>query len=425
MPQLQHPRNPRYQSLDIWRGVACLMVVVFHASLYGLPADPPSWQSLDPATGWVAGIVSKLWLGVPFFFVISGYCIAVTSDSARRKPRALAHFFVRRFRRIFPPYWCACLATLLLLAAVWAVGWPPLFQHTEGFVHLENPTTFTAGQWLGNGTLTESWLSQFTTGHATYILGQAWSLCYEEQFYALCGLLLLLSPRFFFTGAAAITACTLLLLPFSLSSSGEAWHGFFFDGRWLLFALGVLIYYKLNYPPTKYDCVLLLLFLLGPLLFLLCLFLPAHAFASNWPITLSFELTAGSVFGMALLGLHPADERLIRSRWLKPLAFCGKMCYSLYLVHWPIAELVGHALFLLGVRSPWATFLLTVPAVTLVSVGVAWLFHVAVERRFLNPSVIRDAGREKVPVSVICPPPPRELSLGHTAPTPYSAAPQG
>jgi peptidoglycan/LPS O-acetylase OafA/YrhL len=88
MPLLPLPRNPRYRSLDIWRGAACLMVVIFHASLYGLPADSAGRQDLDRATGLVAGVVSKLWLGVPLFFVISGYCIAVTSDSARRKPRA-------------------------------------------------------------------------------------------------------------------------------------------------------------------------------------------------------------------------------------------------------------------------------------------------------------------------------------------------
>jgi peptidoglycan/LPS O-acetylase OafA/YrhL len=425
MSQLPPPRNPRYQSLDIWRGVACLMVVVFHASLYGLPRDQASRQSLDPATGWIAGIVDKLWLGVPFFFVISGYCIAVTSDTARRQPRAVVHFFIRRFRRIYPPYWCACLATLFLLAIVWTTGWPPLFQHTLGFVHLENPAAFNAWQWLGNMTLTESWLVHFTTGQATYILGQAWSLCYEEQFYALCGLLLLLPPRHFFTGVLAITACTLLLLPFSLSGAAAAWHGFFFDGRWLLFALGVLVYYKLNYPPTKYDCVLLLLFLLGPLLFLGCLLLPAHVFASNWPVTLSFELTAGSVFAMALLGLHSSDEWLARNRLLQPVAFCGKMCYSLYLVHWPIAELVGHALFLLGIRSFWATFLVTVPLVTLVSIAAAWLFHLVVERRFLNLATSRDSATIKAAVGVICSPPPRELSLGHTAPLSCPAAPQG
>src|ERR1700728_452327 len=27
------PRNPRYRSLDLWRGVACLMVVVGHSSV--------------------------------------------------------------------------------------------------------------------------------------------------------------------------------------------------------------------------------------------------------------------------------------------------------------------------------------------------------------------------------------------------------
>src|SRR6266571_8747304 len=90
------PRNPRYRSLDFWRGVACLMVVVYHASFYA--------QANLAGTDFVAGLTYKLisymWIGVPIFFAISGYCITASSDSARRKPRAVQQYFWRRFRRI-------------------------------------------------------------------------------------------------------------------------------------------------------------------------------------------------------------------------------------------------------------------------------------------------------------------------------------
>jgi peptidoglycan/LPS O-acetylase OafA/YrhL len=36
LPMSESPsRNRRYESLDVWRGVACLMVVVYHSSFYG------------------------------------------------------------------------------------------------------------------------------------------------------------------------------------------------------------------------------------------------------------------------------------------------------------------------------------------------------------------------------------------------------
>ena len=53
-----------------------------------------------------------MWAGVPIFFVISGYCISATADSARRKGLPARTYFWRRFRRIFPPYW------IFLMAAV-------------------------------------------------------------------------------------------------------------------------------------------------------------------------------------------------------------------------------------------------------------------------------------------------------------------
>jgi peptidoglycan/LPS O-acetylase OafA/YrhL len=65
------------------------------------------------------------------------------------------------------------------------------------------------------------------------------------------------------------------------------------------------------------------------------------------------------------------------------------MCYSLYLVHWPITKLISHWLFELGVTTVWDTLAITIPVGVAASVCVAWVFHVLVERRFLNsPSTV-------------------------------------
>src|SRR5205085_1213758 len=64
----------RYYSLDIWRGVACLMVVGFHSSYYLL--TDPAIRSASVTVRRLVLVLSDLWLGVPIFFVISGYCIA-------------------------------------------------------------------------------------------------------------------------------------------------------------------------------------------------------------------------------------------------------------------------------------------------------------------------------------------------------------
>ncbi len=197
---LPQPRAPRYKSLDLWRGVACLMVVVFHAIGYS-----PYYRALVAGTepvcgeGWLnrlahvlqAGL-SELWLGVPMFFVISGYCISATLDSQRRKPLSVARYFHRRFRRIYPPYWIALALTAGCVALFYFTPLPNLFSDEAPPFY---PWRLTPAQWLGNITLTETWRYHALGDPPGQFLGIMWTLCYEEQFYAVAGLILLLSPR--------------------------------------------------------------------------------------------------------------------------------------------------------------------------------------------------------------------------------------
>jgi len=90
--------NPRYYSLDLWRGVACLMVLAYHVTGPHL---------VHESTGIVRLALSFTalgWLGVPIFFVISGYCIGAAADRASRDSITWRTFAWRRVRRIFPPY---------------------------------------------------------------------------------------------------------------------------------------------------------------------------------------------------------------------------------------------------------------------------------------------------------------------------------
>src|SRR5436853_2184504 len=108
--QISKPRAPRYHSLDHWRGLACLMIVLFHASIYLMASeDTSALKHLVTLQSRVATFAVRaihcLGWGVPIFFVISGYCIAATVDSSRRKAKPARNFFARRFRRIYPPFW--------------------------------------------------------------------------------------------------------------------------------------------------------------------------------------------------------------------------------------------------------------------------------------------------------------------------------
>jgi peptidoglycan/LPS O-acetylase OafA/YrhL len=98
----------RLVGLDALRGVAVLLVLLFHFStrfheLYVYPDGPP---------------FSVPWghVGVSLFFMISGFVIYMTLDGIKRP----ADFLVSRFSRLYPTYWCAMLITALCVS-VWPV----------------------------------------------------------------------------------------------------------------------------------------------------------------------------------------------------------------------------------------------------------------------------------------------------------------
>jgi peptidoglycan/LPS O-acetylase OafA/YrhL len=212
------------------------------------------------------------------------------------------------------------------------------------------------------------------------LLSPSWTLCYEEQFYALVGLTLIFARRSFFTVLTGISVAVLAAAWF-LPEWGWSTAGLFFDGKWLMFAAGVLVYYAVNYAPARtlpWFCVPLVLGMLwaaAPPKQLL-------VYRINEP-SQSYLCAFG--FALLLLWLHRYDDILSRARSLRPLMFCGEMCYSLYLVHWPAVTVVSWTFNRLGLHSPFLIFFLGTACCLAVALGLARLFHILVERRFWNP----------------------------------------
>jgi peptidoglycan/LPS O-acetylase OafA/YrhL len=379
--------STRYQSLDFWRGVACLMIVVVHSSQFRLDEFPTdttiNWKFLAGQVGWhgmiLDKITSRFGVGVPIFFVISGYCIAASCDSARRKPRAMGTFYLRRFRRIFPPCWIYYGLIALLFASLSLLRLPDstITDLSSRGVSLNNPLNLGFWEFTGSFFLTGTWQDRIVGHGGRGISGQTWSLCYEEQFYFISGLLLWLVPNRFFWGITAITAAVLALF-LAAPSMGLDLHGFFFDGFWLLFAAGMLVYYRCNYLSGRSaltaDLVLLIAFVA------FCVGRPE----SKWFDVLFFPTGFG--FALLLCRLHRWDSKLATMALLIPIAFCGRMCYSLYLIHYPVAAIVSKGLHEVGVRGFWQTMLVVVPVCMGLSIACAHVFSVLVERRFLNTS---------------------------------------
>lgn len=361
-PMTPHaPRSPRYASLDFWRGLACLSVVLYHATFFVADTDE----------GGIAGTLVRLtvWarMGVPMFFVISGYCISAAADSTRLCGRSSREYFTRRFRRIYPPYWAwfAIVSLFIWLAplveSVISRGSAQAVKRTGLF-------DFTLGQLVGNLTLTWTWLTNVIGGEQKSIVAHSWTLCYEEQFYALFGLALIVCRKHIFVFSVIVTAMTLAIPYMGIGRL----NGTFLDGTWLDFAAGILVYWVLSYGTQRAAVAAVLVLLAG---------IWAH------DPSLRHEQTRIAALGFAilLLAFRRYDARLCSSRLAYPIVWCGRMCYSIYLVHAVPTRIVARTLYEnFGVTTAGPTLAITVPLCLAASVLAGWAFHVAIERRFLN-----------------------------------------
>jgi peptidoglycan/LPS O-acetylase OafA/YrhL len=207
------------------------------------------------------------------------------------------------------------------------------------------------------------------------VTGHSWSLCYEEQFYAVMGVFLLLCPKRVFLATGAVTLACLATL--HLVDDPARTLGFFFDGQWLLFAAGVAVHHALNDAGRAGRIAIAAVLTLAALWAARDSASILHA---EW-LPQQSQLAAFTFAALLVVARGPS-ERLAAARALRPLRAVGLMSYSVYLVHWPVTKALSHVLAASGVSSGAATLALTVPAAIVASLGTGWAFHVLVERRF-------------------------------------------
>lgn len=150
--------SARILSLDIFRAIAVILVLLFHFT-YRIPPE-----HLNAAESPLL-IVYWGWIGVFLFFVISGFCISETLSRAEGS----AMFLLRRVSRIYPTYiFAVCLAFLFV-----SVAPVPEFDMQSGtFYFIESgPVNFIANL-LFLRELGFPWID-----------GVYWSLLVEIKFY--------------------------------------------------------------------------------------------------------------------------------------------------------------------------------------------------------------------------------------------------
>jgi peptidoglycan/LPS O-acetylase OafA/YrhL len=150
--------------LDGLRGLAILLVMLYHTTQYGVARAPLEVaMTVVPSVGWS---------GVDLFFVLSGFLITGILLEARGRASYFRAFYARRVLRIFPLYYTVLaffffvVPNIEIFAAVDHFWYPDAEREQIWFwTYLSNLQVVRAGGWQHQA------------------LSITWSLAIEEHFY--------------------------------------------------------------------------------------------------------------------------------------------------------------------------------------------------------------------------------------------------
>jgi peptidoglycan/LPS O-acetylase OafA/YrhL len=352
----------RVASLTGIRAVAALLVMGTHAA----------YTTGKYTHGYVGLVYSRMEIGVPIFFVLSGFLLfgpwvkAVASDGASPSVRRYAW---HRVRRIMPAY----VVTVLVAFALyhWRTAGP-------------NPGHSLIGLFR-NLTLTQIYTDNYLYSYLHQGLTQMWSLAVEVAFYValpfLAYLLLVVlcrgrwRPALLLTGLAAlalITPAWLILVHTTdfLPDGARLWLPTYL--LWFLGGMTLAVLQPMGVRAYAFACVPLAV---------ICYFIASTPIAGE-PTTSPHELREAllkaafyAVIATLVVAPLALADRGLYAKFLasRPMVFLGEISYEIFLIHLVTMELVMVEILRWRIYTGNVAILFLVTFVA--TVPVAWVLH--------------------------------------------------
>jgi len=340
-------KSKRSLELDALRGVAALLVVLFHFTM----------GKKEALYGFNLGFT-----GVYLFFIISGFVILLTLE----KTNSWKDFVINRFSRLYPTYWtCVTFTTIIILFRL-------KFHHSFSFSILP--------QYFANMTMFQSYLNYEN------IDGPYWTMLIEMIFY-LYMLFIFISKKLHYIE----TISMFMLIPISFCYTHFFCASFpilfkqlikFFPliSYFPLFCAGI-VFYKIKFQKNL---------LIRNIYLIICYFCQLMATSAGNRDALflsSYQISLMLLIYFVIFYLYITDKLLFIVN--KVTVFLGTISFSLYLVHQYISlsvilpNLVKHL-------NIWLAFSVMLSIV----IGLAFLINHFIEKPTMN--YIRTLRKSKI-----------------------------
>lgn len=323
--------RPEFRSdLEGLRGVAILLVVLFHAGI----------------TSVAGGFV-----GVDIFFVLSGFFITGLLERETEVTGGinLTNFYAKRSLRLLPAMLVVLFTTLALVLWLYApIDQPGIARNARA-----------VAMYSGNMAFAGNSVDYFSSGENPLL--HTWSLAVEQQFYMLWPLLFILVALAFNRPAAAtstfafpesrrtthkplliavlLTGVVSFVASMLLTRSSQSWAFFGMPTRVWEFALGGALALLMNSRTT--TGMKRWIWLQFAALVAIAFAVVTYDRSTPYPGVAAL-LPAFATIGLLVGGQYaPATSWISRVLSAAPFRWIGSLSYGWYLWHWPLVGLAG------------------------------------------------------------------------------------